>query len=96
MNDVLQPPKDQDLRHMRHHVRCQDLNGVIGYYPQVCQEININTLKNWKGYRNSFNTNDIVLKNTQVTVGISSSINAFNKYQLDMLTYTYPNHMQKS
>ena len=33
INDVLQPPKDQDLRHMRHHVRCQDLNGVIGYYP---------------------------------------------------------------
>ena len=95
MNDVLQPPKDQDLRHMRHHVRCQDLNGVIGYYPQVCQKININTMKNGKGYRKSLNTNDIVLKNTQVTVGGSSSINDFNKYQLDMLAYTYPYHMQK-
>ena len=41
INDVLQPPKDQDLRHMRHHARCQDLNGVIGYYPQICQEVNI-------------------------------------------------------
>ena len=49
INDTLQPPKDQDLRHMRHHVHCQDLNREIGYYPQVCQEINVVPQKNGKG-----------------------------------------------
>ena len=39
INDVLLAPKDQDLRHMRHHVRWQDHNGVIGYMPQVIQEV---------------------------------------------------------
>ena len=33
LNNVLIPPRDQDLRHMRHHVHCQDIHGVIGYYP---------------------------------------------------------------
>ena len=80
---------------MRYHVRCQNLNGVIVYYPQVCQNINIIPQKNGKGHCESFNTNDIVKENTQVTVGGSSSINDFNKYQLDMLVYTYPYHMQK-
>ncbi len=80
INDVLLAPKDQDLRHMRHHVQCQDLNGAIRYYPEICQEVNINTMKKGKEHRESFNTNDIVKKNTQVTVGGSSSINAFNKY----------------
>ena len=30
----------KNLRHMRHHVHCQNLRGVIGYYPinnNVCQ-----------------------------------------------------------
>ena len=94
INDVLQPPKDQDLRHMRHHARCQDLNGVIGYYPQICQEVNTKTMKNGKGYSESFNINDIVKKNTEVTVGGNSSINDFNKYQFDMLAYAYPYHMK--
>ena len=40
-NDILLPPKDQELRNMRHHVHCHDLNGVIGYYPQLCQDVNI-------------------------------------------------------
>ena len=31
INDVLIPPKDQDLRHMRHHVHCQNRHGVVGY-----------------------------------------------------------------
>ena len=95
INDVLQPPKDQDLRHMRHHVRCQDHNGVIGYYPPTCQEVNMNATKNIKGRCEGVNTNDIVKKNTQVTIGGNSSINDFNKYQLDSLAYTYPYHMQK-
>ena len=33
ISDVLIPPKDQDLRHMRHHVHCQNLHGVVGYKP---------------------------------------------------------------
>ena len=33
INNVLIPPRDQDLRHMRHHVHCQNLHGVVGYYP---------------------------------------------------------------
>ena len=53
------------------------------------------TMNNGKGHSESFNTNDIVKKNTQVTVGGNSSINDFNKYQLDMLAYTYPYHMKK-
>ena len=53
-------------------------------------------MNNRKGHSESFNTNDIVKKNTQVTIGGSSSTNDFNKYQLDMLAYTYPYHMQKS
>lgn len=44
VNDILQHSKDQDLRNTRHHVHCQDLNGVICYYPQVYEEININSL----------------------------------------------------
>ena len=52
-------------------------------------------MNNGKGHSESFNTNDIVKKNTQVTVGGSSSINDFNKYQFDMLAYTYPYHIQK-
>ena len=47
------------------------------------------------GIKERINTNDIVKKNTQVTIGENSSINDFNKYQLDMLVYTYPYHMQK-
>ena len=54
-----------------------------------------NPIKNRKAHCESFNTNDIVNKNTQVTDGGSSSINYFNKYQSDMLAYTYPYHMQK-
>ena len=41
LNNVLTPTRDQDLRHMRHHVHCQDLHGVVGYYPltnKVCSE----------------------------------------------------------
>ena len=33
MDTLLQPPTDQVLRDMRHHVYYQDLHGVIGYYP---------------------------------------------------------------
>ena len=38
-NDILQPPTDQALRNMRHHVHCKDLHGKIGYYPQLSQDI---------------------------------------------------------
>ena len=99
VNDILQPPKDQDLRNMRHHIHCQDLNGVIGYYPQVCQvceEINVNSLGNKHDHHKGLNTDEMVYKNTQVTLGGMSSINHFNKNQLDMLAYTYPYDMQKS
>ena len=94
INDVLQPPKDQDLRHMRHHVRCQDLNEVMGYNPQVCQEIITNAPKNGLGHRQNLKIDNIVEKNTQVTIGRNSSIDDFNTYQLDMLVYTYPYHTQ--
>ena len=59
---------------MRHHVRCQDHNGVIGYYPQICQEVNVNTIKRGMEQRESFNTNDIVKKNTQVTINSVPSL----------------------
>ena len=94
INDVLQSPRDQDLRNMRHHVHCQDLNGVIGYYPRVRQEINKDSMLNVHGHRERLNTNEMINKNTQVNLGGLSSINDFNKYQLDMLSYTYPYHMQ--
>ena len=29
---------------MRRHVHCQDLNRVIGYYPQICQHMNNDSL----------------------------------------------------
>ena len=51
INDVSRLPKDQYLRHMGYHVRRQDLNGVIGYNPQVCQEINTNAPTNLIGNR---------------------------------------------
>ena len=87
---------DQDLRNMRHHVHCHDLNEITGYYPQVCQEININSLGSKHAHCKGLNTNEIVYKHTQVTLGGMSTINNFNKNQLDMLAYTYPYHMQKS
>ena len=36
-NDILKPPTDQALRNMRHHVHCKDLDGKVGYYPQLSQ-----------------------------------------------------------
>ena len=45
VNDILKPPKDQNVRNTRHHIHCHDLNGVICYYPrvcQVCEDINVN------------------------------------------------------
>ncbi len=81
---------------MRHHIQCQDFNEVICYYLQVCQEININSLKNKNGNRERLNTNEIVKLNTHVPLGEKSLINDFNKYQLDMLAYTYPYHMQQT
>ena len=65
----------KDLRHMRHHFRCQDLNSMIGNYPQVCQQINMNSLKNGNGYHEMLNTNEIVKKNTEVNLDGESSIN---------------------
>lgn len=36
LHTLLKPPHDQDLRKIRHHMHCQDLHGVIGYYPHTC------------------------------------------------------------
>ena len=95
-NDILLPPKDQELRNMRHHVHCHDLNGVIGYYPQLCQDVNMKSRGYRHGCNNGLNTDQMVYKNTQVTLGGMSSINDYNKNQLDVLAYTYPYNMQNS
>ena len=95
-NDILLPPKDQELRNMRHHVHCQDLDGVIGYYPQVCQDVNMKSHGYKHGCNKGLNTDQMVYKNTQVTLGGTSSINDYNKNQLDVLAYPYPYNMQNS
>ena len=60
ISDVLIPPKDQDLRHMRHHVHCQNLHGVVGYYPinnTICQTEQNDTIQ-------TIDSKTIVEKNT--------------------------------
>ena len=90
INDILIPPKDQDLRHMRHHIHCQDLHGVIGYYPlgnNICNQ-------DGSGQAEVIDSKFIVERNTQVVLGGDSSINHFTKHQLDILSYTFPYHMK--
>ena len=95
-NDILLPPKDQEFRNMRYHVHCQDLSGLIGYYPQVCQDINIKS----QGFRHrcnkGLNTDEVICKNIQVTLGGMGSIIDHNNNQLDTIIYTYPYNMQNS
>ena len=93
-NDILQPPTEQDLRNMRHHVHCKDLHGKIGYYPQLCQNIDIRLGGDPNAFRKGLNTDEMVEKNTHVALGDTSSIHGFNKHQRDILAYTYPYHMQ--
>ena len=75
INNVLIPPRDHDLVHMRHHVHCQDLHGVVGYYPQH----NNNSSIERNGTEKVINSNNIVERNTEVILGGESSINYFNK-----------------
>ena len=92
LNNVLIPPRDQDLRHMRHHIHCQDLHGVVGYYPlhnNICSNEDNEKI-------DVIDSKAIVKKNTQVLLGGDSTINHFNNHQLDILAYTYPYHMYKS
>ena len=92
-NDILLPLKDQELINMRYHVHYQDLNGLIGYYPQACQDINIKSQGHRHGCNKGLDTDQMVYKNTRVTLGGTISINDYNKNQLDTLTYTYPYNM---
>ena len=92
LNNVLIPPKDQDIRHMRHHVHCQDLHGVVGYYPMnnnFCLSNQGNDIK-------VVDSKTVVEKNTQVLLGGESTINHFSNHQLDILAYTFPYDMQNS
>ena len=91
ISDILIPPKDQDLRHMRHHVHCQNLHGVVGYKQKhpYCVPIGESNPKD------VINTNMIVQKNTNVMLKNQSSENYFSKEQCDILAYTYPYHMKE-
>ena len=91
ISDILIPPKDQDLRHMRHHVHCQNLHGVVGYKQKhpYCVPIGESNPKD------VINTNMIVQKNTNVLLKNQSSDNYFSKEQCDILAYTYPYHMKE-
>ena len=92
LNNVLVPPKDQDLRLMRHHVHCHDLHGVVGYYPKTssyCPSV-------CRGSPDIITSEEIVSKNTQVFLGRNLKINNFTKQQLDIMAYTFPYHMQLS
>ena len=89
ISDVLIPPKDQTLRHMRHHVHCQDHHGVVGYSFEnnyCCETGTDNPI-------NVINSDSIVEKNTKVLMGHDSPIDTFNKHQNDILAYTFPYHM---
>ena len=69
---------------MRYHTHCQDLNGVIDYYPQVCQDVNIKSQGYGYGCNKGLNIDDMVYKNTRVILGGMRSLNDYNK--LDTLT----------
>ena len=91
INDFLIPPRDQDLRHMRHHVHCQNHHGVIGYkhkYTHCCPV-------GEKNPKDIINTNNIVQKNTTVLFGDECLDTHFSKEQCDVLAYTYPYHMNE-
>ena len=91
ISDILIPPKNQDLRHMRHHVHCQNLHGVVGYKQKHthCYPVGENNPKD------VINTEKIVKKNTNVMLGGECSDNHFSKEQCDVLAYTYPYHMNE-
>ena len=77
ISDVLLPPKDQDLRLMRHHVHCQNHHGIVGYKRKhtYCYPVGDNNPKD------IINTNKIVQKNTGVMFGSESLNNYFSKEQ---------------
>ena len=91
ISDVLIPPKDQDLRHMRHHVHCQKHHGVVGYNQKYthCYPVGEDNPKD------VIHTNKIVQKNTNLMLGGECSENHFSKEQCDVLAYTYPYHMNE-
>ena len=85
LNNALIPTRDQDLRHMRHHVHCQDLHGVVGYHTLT----NKFCLEDQNGKAEIIDSNVVVEKNTQVLLGRDNSINHFGKHHLDILAYTF-------
>jgi len=92
VGNTLVPPKDQDLRHMRHHVHCQDLHGVVGYKMtnSYCRPVGENNPLD------VINTSMIVQNNTNVLLGHETTVPGFTKEQNDALAYTYPYDMIKS
>ena len=83
-------PCDQDLRRMGHHIHCKDIHGVVTSNTHQLNTCSVNKDINER----RIDCNNIVKRNTRVFLGSESSINDFNKQQLDMLSYTYPYHMK--
>ena len=90
IKDVLCPPSDQDLRHMRHHIHCQDLHGIIGHHPQPLSCIHVNS----KSCDKHLNSNTIVRNNTKAILDDNTCITNYSDAQLDILAYSYPYHME--
>ena len=89
ISDILFPPGDQDLRHMRHHVHCQHHHGVVGYKQKHAHCYPVGE----KNPKDVINADKIVQRNTNVMLGGDHPDNNFSKEQCDILAYTYPYHM---
>ena len=100
LNGILIPPKDQVIRNMRHHIHCLDLHGIVGYYPNNGEMDTSNLVVSEERRKvlvdETVDTNDIVKKNCAVYIQHENFLNDTNKYQLDVLSYTYPYYMYES
>ena len=81
-NSLLTPPSDQELRDMRHHQHCKELEGVIG----TCKDVNSNTI--------SYAAADLVKLNTETLLPKELVQKPFTKGQLNMMAYTFPYNMK--
>ena len=95
-------PDKQTVRNMRHYKHCKDLKGTIGSF-SFQNEISVDNMTrvhddisdNDSNIMN-FSPTDLVRLNTQKAMNDKSNAFVESKAQLDMLSYTYPFHMNKS
>ena len=95
-------PDKQTVRNMRHYKHCKDLKGTIGSFcfqkelsGENMTRVHDDISDNDSNIMN-FSPTDLVRLNTQKAMNDKSNAFVESKAQLDMLSYTYPFHMNKN